>query len=1132
MGRGCRKQNRGTRDMNETLRKLRWDIRNGLKSSAGNGFKPFPAFCLFAGLALLAAAPMPALAAGGDLIWEKSEPNILYAYDLALDSTGVYIVGEYPLVSPVQWRIEKRDLTTGNLITTFGSSGIINLNLSPSTSEAYGVAVDSTGIYIAGRVYGGALLSAQWRIEKRRLDTGALCTAANCGTEFGVGGIITVDGGNAWDIAVDSTGIYVAGDNSVSPVRRIEKRDKTTGNLITTFGSSGIASLTCNPGFDSLAVDSVGLYIAGTGGGASWCIEKIDKTTGNPITTFGSSGVVSVNVAGTETWDTPRDIAIDSLALYLVGYVDGQFSDYKAYVEKRDLTTGNLIIAFDLDGAIVINNSPSGWQEYIEGIAVDPSGIYIGGLSGGVALPMFIQKRDLTNGNSIWNKSESGGGGGTFGSMAVDSTGVYSAHLIAGKIDKRELSSPPPPPPTVNLTAFPTTINSGWSSDLTWLTSDATSCNDVEPPDWIAGPVGGDPGGSQTVWPVSTTTYTIECTGPGSPPTAQQSAIVTVTAPPTCGDLDTSFDTDGIVTSDPSGNIDAAFTITIDSTYMYVGGSDKSPGNNQWRIEKRRLNNGAICTAPNCGTEFGTGGAATSNMGQVWDRVNSIALDASFLYAAGYDLSSGSGDGRWRIEKRRIDNGALCTAANCGTAFDTDGVVTTDPSVSRDRATGISIDFTYMYIVGDDSSPGAFNQQWRIEKRRLDTGLLCTAANCGTAFDTDGIAISNPSAFLADQPYAIAIDSSYMYVVGFDSNTVTSNYQWRIEKRRLDTGALCTAPNCGTEFGTGGAATSDPSNSTDIAYAIAIDSNYMYVVGSDASPGYFRWHIEKRSLATGALVAAFDTDGIVTSSPCAANAVATSVAVDSTDIYVMGYDSCTGGEEWRLEKRDISTGALDAAFGVSGVVLSNPTTSSSAPPSIAIDSNAIYVAGVDGGGGYQWHIEKRILSCTGGPPLPTITLDAVPPTIDEGQTSTLTWTSTDAASCAAFSPAGWITADGGDGVGGCDNPGPDYLNGCQVVSPTSTTIYTIQCVNAVGDPAQQSVTVTVNAPPAGNDCGMRVFDGTSTITLDCETPATTTSLRIHKNGTTSGIKLVDPADHNASRLRIQTPSGVKALRKQ
>ena len=67
------------------------------------------------------------------------------------------------------------------------------------------------------------------------------------------------------------------------------------------------------------------------------------------------------------------------------------------------------------------------------------------------------------------------------------------------------------------------------------------------------------------------------------------------------------------------------------------------------------------------------------------------------------------------------------------------------------------------------------------------------------------------------------------------------------------------------------------------------------------------------------------------------------------------------------------------------------------------------------------------------------------------------------------------------------------------------------------------------SPPI--DIGLRVYDGTAIISIACEPAGTLTSpLRIRKNEVTYGIVLVDPSDPNASKLKIQTSSGVKALR--
>jgi len=64
------------------------------------------------------------------------------------------------------------------------------------------------------------------------------------------------------------------------------------------------------------------------------------------------------------------------------------------------------------------------------------------------------------------------------------------------------------------------------------------------------------------------------------------------------------------------------------------------------------------------------------------------------------------------------------------------------------------------------------------------------------------------------------------------------------------------------------------------------------------------------------------------------------------------------------------------------------------------------------------------------------------------------------------------------------------------------------------------------------DIGLRVFDGTQTVSIAVEPLGTLTSpLRIAKDGVIYGIALVDVGDPNESGIRIRTSSGIKALRK-
>jgi hypothetical protein len=82
-------------------------------------------------------------------------------------------------------------------------------------------------------------------------------------------------------------------------------------------------------------------------------------------------------------------------------------------------------------------------------------------------------------------------------------------------------------------------------------------------------------------------------------------------------------------------------------------------------------------------------------------------------------------------------------------------------------------------------------------------------------------------------------------------------------------------------------------------------------------------------------------------------------------------------------------------------------------------------------------------------------------------------------------------------------------------------------LNLYGDPslAFEAITNVI-------DIGLHVYDGTEILKIACDPQGTLTSpLRIAKNGVIYGIVLVEPSDPAASKLKIQTSSGIRALRK-
>jgi len=262
-------------------------------------------------------------------------------------------------------------------------------------------------------------------------------------------------------------------------------------------------------------------------------------------------------------------------------------------------------------------------------------------------------------------------------------------------------------------------------------------------------------------------------------------------------------------------------------------------------------------------------------------------------------------------------------------------------------------DNDYLYAVGY-SYLTTTDYQWRVEKRSKTTGDYVAG------FGKGGIIEENPSSY-ADEMRAIAVDSSYIYIVGYDKAVSSADEQWRIEKRDITTGALVAA------FDTDGIIQINPyvGTSQDKATAVAVDSNYLYVAGFAVVGASDRqWRIEKRDITTGALVAAFDTDGVVESNPSAGTDYAYGMAIDSSYIYVTGQDANSSDAQWRVEKRDITTGALISGFGSSGALSINPSAyNTELVTDVAIDGTYLYLGGIDfTSNDPRWRIEKRLLS--------------------------------------------------------------------------------------------------------------------------------------------------------------------------
>ncbi len=302
--------------------------------------------------------------------------------------------------------------------------------------------------------------------------------------------------------------------------------------------------------------------------------------------------------------------------------------------------------------------------------------------------------------------------------------------------------------------------------------------------------------------------------------------------------------------------------IALDATGLYVSGfvTNDSSGALRWVVKKLRLIDGIEIWSQNGPVGF-------------FSAPRSIAVNSGGVYIGGdFDTGNGPGNGdtQWRIEKRDPSTGALVTSFGAG------GVILQDLSANNDRVTNIAVDSGGLYIIGEDNSQG--NAQWRIVKRSLTDGSIIWTQT------------ENPSSsYVGDLPVGLALDSTGVYIGGYDSTQSSSDKQWRFEKRNLSDGSIIWSK------------TENPSIYDDFLNDIFVDSASMYIVGSDNSPGNNQWRIEKRDLF-GTLMTTFGTGGIMSINSSSQNETARGVVGDSNIIYVVGSDKSPGNLQWRIDK--------------------------------------------------------------------------------------------------------------------------------------------------------------------------------------------------------------------------------------
>jgi uncharacterized delta-60 repeat protein len=303
------------------------------------------------------------------------------------------------------------------------------------------------------------------------------------------------------------------------------------------------------------------------------------------------------------------------------------------------------------------------------------------------------------------------------------------------------------------------------------------------------------------------------------------------------GSLDTSFDGDGLVTTDFAFSPDHAFGVAIqaDGKIVVVGDSDH-------RFGLARYNADGSLDA-----SFGTGGLVTTDVLWGSDYAKSVAIQADGkIVVAGYSYGS---TGKDFAVARYNSDGSL------DASFDGDGLVTTNVGTGDDLAYSVAIQTDGKIVVAGRASQSGTGVDFALARYNTDGAL-------DTTFDDDGLVMT---AFTSseDIAHSVAIQADGKIVVAGSAHWpgppfTPGNSDFAVARYNVD-GSLDTA------FSSDGKVTTDFGSAVDRATGVAIGADGEVVVAghSDRVGTSYDFALARYN-ADGSLDTTFDGDGKVT----------------------------------------------------------------------------------------------------------------------------------------------------------------------------------------------------------------------------------------------------------------------------
>jgi parallel beta-helix repeat protein len=631
------------------------------------------------------------------------------ATSIAIDASGVYVAGWTYGTFPGQASSGSSDA----FVRKYNHDGSIAWTQQFGTSqgdEANAISLDASGVYVAGSTFGtfaGQASSGSYDafLRKYYFDGNALWTR-----QFGSGG-----GDSAHAVSVDASGVYVAGDTNGSLPGQtnvgsndafLRKYDLDGNELWTRqFGSAA---------YDyawALTVDVSGAYVGGWTGGT-----LPGQTSSGEVDAF----VRKVDVDGNELWtrqfgsasgDHALAISAGAAGVYVTGDTNGALPG-----QNSSAGTDAYVRRMDAAGSEVWTSQFGGGAHLVmpDGMSIDATGVYLAGETDGIfpgqtsagVSGAYVRKLDLA-GNNMWTAMFEPNGG----AYSVVSDGSY-LYVTGWIFNYPGLSG------SGDADAFVHKMDLAGNS--LWSAQFGTSGYDVGD-DIVADASGAYASGR------------VQGTLPGQTSAGGYDAFVRKVGPTGNEVWTRQFGTSGW---------DSARSIAIDSSGVYVtGGTDgafpgeTNSGSRDAYVRKYDLDGNVLWTR-----EFGT---------VAYDYGWRIAVDASGVYVVGEVDAAGalpgqSSSGGIDAFARKYDlSGNLLWTRQFGSAGD-------------DTAYGVSADTSGVYVTGWTTGvlPGQTNSGGMdVFVCKYDpAGMLLWTYQFGSAADDSG--------------WRLSIDTSGVYVSG------------------------------------------------------------------------------------------------------------------------------------------------------------------------------------------------------------------------------------------------------------------------------------------------------------------------------------------------------------------------------